>query len=267
VHRSQRGLSLTDAGKQYLQSCKRGLRILHEGRELLEKHRASPSGLLRIGCPITLARYVIEPLLSKFLQRFPDLRVEVEMYLPTLDQEPREDVDVFFKVKAPRESSRRIRCYPGAVLGLFASREYVQRSGLPADPVDLASHRCFSVGRWTLRNGKKVVTPDLTFHVVTGEPALLLQLVLDGAGIANLPLWLALSPDISGRLVRVLPAWQPTPIVPCALYFASSGLTPKVKAFLEFIGTYLGTDLDPRLRGTKASDCFIDVELSRKRLR
>ena len=111
------------------------------------------------------------------------------------------------------------------------------------------------------------MTPDLTFHVVTGEPSLLLQLVLDGAGIALLPLWIALDPDLAGRFVRILPAWQPTPIVPCALYFASSGLTPKVKAFLDFIGTYLGTDLDPRLRGTKASDCFIDVELSRKRLR
>src|SRR5579864_8944106 len=48
VRRSQRGLTLTDAGEEYLQSCKRALRLLREGRELLDKHRASPSGLLRI---------------------------------------------------------------------------------------------------------------------------------------------------------------------------------------------------------------------------
>lgn len=109
-----------------------------------------------------------------------------------------------------------------------------------------------------LPKGKKTVTPDLKFHVATGDPFLLRQLVLDGAGIASLPMWVALDPAIARRLVRILPAWQPTPIVLCALYSASSRLMPKVKAFLDFIEIYLGTDLDPRLRGTKASDCFIN---------
>jgi len=96
------------------------------------------------------------------------------------------------------------------------------------------------------------------FHVVTDDPFVRRQVVLDGAGIAILPLWLALEPAIAKRLVRVLPAWQPTPVVPCALYSASSRLTPKVKAFLDFIQTYVGTDLDPRLRGNKAIECFTD---------
>ena len=135
----------------------------------------------------------------------------------------------------------------------------MQKRGVPAEPADLASHSCFAVESWTLTNGKKTVTPDLTFHVVTGDPFLLRQLVLDGAGIASLPLWIALDPAIARRLVRILPAWQPAPVVLCALYSASSRLTPKVKAFLDFIGTYLGTDRDPRLRGAKARDCFIDI--------
>src|SRR5207253_11341655 len=69
-----RSLTLTDAGKEYLVSCKRALRLLREGRELLDKHRASPSGLLRVACPITMARDLIAPLLSKFMEAFPDLR-------------------------------------------------------------------------------------------------------------------------------------------------------------------------------------------------
>ena len=104
---------LTDAGKEYLVSCKRALRLLREGRELLDKHRASPSGLLRIACPITMARDLIAPLLSKFMEAFPDLRVELETYSSGFDQEPKEDIDVFFKVRAPKDSSRRVRSYPG----------------------------------------------------------------------------------------------------------------------------------------------------------
>src|SRR4029077_5088364 len=78
VRRSQRGLALTDSGKEYLLFCKRALGGLREGRELLDKNRASPSGLLRVACPMTMARDAIAPLLSKFIESFPDLRVELE---------------------------------------------------------------------------------------------------------------------------------------------------------------------------------------------
>ena len=258
VRRSPRGLTLTDAGKEYLVSCKRALRLLREGRELLDKLRASPSGLLRVACPITMARDLIAPLLSKFMEAFPDLRVELETYSSGFDQEPKEDIDVFFKVRAPKDSSRRVRSYPGTARGLFASCRYVHNAGMPAEPADLTSHRCIGSGRWTLSKGGKTVTPDVAPRVVTDDPLVHRQLVLDGAGIAILPLYIALDPAIAKRLVPVLPGWQPRPVVPCALYSESSRLIPKVKVFLDFIQKYLGTDLDPRLRGTRARDCFTE---------
>jgi LysR family transcriptional activator of dmlA len=258
VRRSQRGLTLTDAGKEYLVSCKRALRLLREGRELLDKHRASPSGLLRVACPITMARDLIAPLLSKFLEAFPDLRVELETYSSGFDQEPKEDIDVFFKVRSPKDSSRRVRSYPGTARGLFATRRYVQNAGMPAEPVDLTSHRCIGSGRWTLSKGGKTVTPDVAPRVVTDDPLVHRQLVLDGAGIAILPLYIALDATIAKRLVPILPGWRPRPVVPCALYSDSSRLIPKVKVFLDFIQKYVGTDLDPRLRGTKARNCFTE---------
>jgi len=256
VRRSQRGLTLTDAGKEYLVPCRRALRLLREGRELLDKRRASPSGLVRIACPITMARDLIAPLLSKFMETFPDLRVELETYSSGFDREPKEDIDVFFKVRSPKDSSRRMRSYPGIVRGLFASRRYAQSAGKPAEPVDLSSHRCIGSGRWTLSKGGKTVTPDVAPRVVTDDPLVHRQLVLDGAGIGILPLYIALDPAIAKRLVPILPGWQPKPVVPCALYSDGSRLIPKVKAFLDFIQKYIGTDLDPRLRGTNARDCF-----------
>jgi LysR family transcriptional regulator, transcriptional activator for dmlA len=258
VRRTQRGLTLTDAGKEYLVPCKRALRLMREGRELLDKHRASPSGLLRVACPITMARDLIAPLLSKFMQAFPDLRVELETYSSGFDQEPKEDIDVFFKVRAPKDSSHRVRSYPGTARGLFASCTYVHNAGMPAEPAGLTSHRCIGSGRWTLSKGGKTVTPDVAPRVVTDDPLVHRQLVLDGAGIAILPLYIALDPAITKRLLPILPGWQPRPVVPCALYSDSSRLIPKVKVFLDFIEKYLGTDLDPRLRGTRARDCFTE---------
>ena len=100
---------MTDFGKEYLQTSKRALRTLRDGSELLERHRERPSGLIKVACPITMARSIFAPLLQDFLGRYPDLRVEIEPYGSGWDQEPREDVDVFFKVRAPRDSLRRVR--------------------------------------------------------------------------------------------------------------------------------------------------------------
>ncbi len=121
MQRGPRGLALTDIGKEYLQTCRRPLRTLKDGAELLEGRRKRPSGLIKVACPVTMARNIFAPLLKEFLERYPELRVEIEPYATGWDQEPRDDVDVFFKLRAPRDSLRRVRPYPGTVRGLFAS--------------------------------------------------------------------------------------------------------------------------------------------------
>src|SRR6202453_1087733 len=153
AQRSPRGLVLTDFGKEYLQTCRRALRTLRDGSELLESHREQPSGLIKVACPITMARSIFAPLLKAFLGRYPELRVELEPYSSGWDQEPREDVDVFFKVRAPRDSVRRVRPYPGTKRGLFASPDYVKSRSNPATPDDLVAHTCIGSGTWKLSRG------------------------------------------------------------------------------------------------------------------
>jgi LysR family transcriptional regulator, transcriptional activator for dmlA len=262
VQRSPRGLVLTDSGKDYLQSCRRALRTLKDGGELLEGRRSSPSGIIKVACPDTMAREVFAPLLKEFLGRYPDLRIEIEPYASGWDQEPREDVDVFFKLRAPKDSVRRVRPYPGTVRGLFASPSYIQASGSPATPDDLTAHSCIGSGVWKLSRGQRVAAPNILFRVVSGDPAVALELVVSGFGIAVLPLWMAKRADIRNRLSPILPQWSPEPITLCALFSGPSRMTPKVQALLEFLDEYLGTDRDPRLKQNPAKGYFTDRKLA-----
>jgi DNA-binding transcriptional LysR family regulator len=262
TQRSPRGIALTDAGKEYLQSCRRAMRILKDGGELLEDQRSSPKGLIKVACPVTMARDALAPLMKEFLNRFPDLRVEIESYASGYDQEPREDVDVFFKLRAPKDSLRRIRPYPGTVRGMFASPAYLQASGHPETPEDIAHHSCIGSGAWRLSRGKKVVSPTLSFRIVCSDPATCLKLAEGGAGICVLPLWMAKRPEFRHTLTPVLPSWKPDAITLCALFFGLSRLTPKVKVLLDFLGEYLGTDRDPRLHQQRAKGYFTDPSLA-----
>ena len=248
MQRSSRGLTLTDAGREYLQTCRRALRTLKEGEELLESERSQPRGLIRVACPITMARDVLAPLLKDFLRRYPDLRVQVEPYASAWEQEPRDDVDIFFKLRAPRDSLRRVRPFPGAARGLFASRSYVESCGAPASPDDLPAHRCIGSGVWKLSRGKTTARPAIAFNVVTSDPHVNLTLTLQGFGIGILPLWLAEWPEPGKHLVPILPQWKMEPLTLCALFFGQSRLTPKVQVLLRFLIEHIGTDKDPRLR-------------------
>jgi LysR family transcriptional regulator, transcriptional activator for dmlA len=252
---------MTDFGKEYLQTCRRALRTLRDGSELLESHRERPSGLIKVACPITMARSIFAPLLKEFLERYPDLRIEVEPYASGWDQEPREDVDVFFKVRAPRDSIRRVRPYPGTKRALFASPDYIAARGNPAIPDQLDSHTCIGSGTWKLSRGSKVAAPNIVFRVITSDPIVHLDLALSGLGIAILPLYMAKHPDTRNRLMPILPLWNPEPITLCALFSSPARLTPKVRVLLDFLGEYIGTDRDPRLHSVPAKGLFTDPKL------
>ena len=215
-----------------------------------------------MACPVTMARDVLAPLLKEFLGRYPDLRVEIEPYAASWDQEPREDVDVFFKLRAPKDSLRRVRPYPGTVRGLFASPAYIQASGALATPHDLAAHNCIGSGLWKLSRGQKIVAPDILFRVVTSDPAVALKLAISGLGVAILPLWMAKRADVRNGLMPILPQWTPEPITLCALFFGPARLTPKVQVLLDFLDEYIGTDRDPRLEQDRAKGYFSDRMLA-----
>lgn len=257
MHRTQRGIVLTDAGKQYLQSCKRALRILRERTDLLDDQRAKPAGVIRVACPITVARSLIAPILSKFTYEYPELRVELDGYFSGWDQQPKDDVDIFFKILEPKDSSRKVRTYPASVRGLFSTRGYLESAGSPKDPADLSSHRCIGWDTWRLSKGRRVVVPDIQFQVTTSDPAVAVRLALDNAGIAILPFWVANDPSVKKQLVPVLSMWELPSIKFCALYPETSRLTPKIRVFLDFVEQYIGTEKDPRLQGSKVQDCFI----------
>jgi LysR family transcriptional activator of dmlA len=262
VQRNPRGVVLTDSGEEYLQSCRRALETLRQGSQLVEGRRSKPSGLIKVACPIVMACDVLAPLLKEFLRRYPDLRIEIEPYAAAWDQEPREDVDVFFKLRAPKDSVRYMRPFPGAVRGLFATPVYIRASGSPATPDDLIAHRCIGSEPWKLSWSQKVKTPSILFRVVTSDPNIALKLVLSGFGIAILPLWIAKRSNVRNRLVPILPQWTPEPITLCALFYGPTRLTPKVQVLLDFLDEYIGTDRDPRLDRGLAKEYFTDRALA-----
>ena len=256
MRRSPRGISLTDAGEQFLRSCRRALRTLKIGSESLQERRANPHGLIRVASPSPTARNILLPILPEFLRRFPELRIELETYANDWDQEPRENVDVFFKILKSRDSTRRVRIFPTTLRGLFASNAYLKRFGSPTAPEQLFSHSCIGMNVWKLTKEQETIEVAPRFRVAVCDPFIVQQFVLEDFGIGPIPLVMALQPEVRSRLTPILPEWMPQPFMHCALYFGPSRLAPKVHVFLDFVGEFFGTGRDPRLGLLRAEDVF-----------
>ncbi|AXC11956.1 Transcriptional regulator, LysR family [Acidisarcina polymorpha] len=256
VRRSSRGHALTDSGKEYLQVCRRALRTLDEGGEMLAIQRERPSGLIKVACPVTMTHLIFAPLLTELQERYPHLRLQIESYTPSADQEFREEIDVVFKVRAPRDSIRRMRNYPSTRRGLFASARYIETFGMPSRPEELTAHTCIGSGPWQLSRGDTTVTPNIQSPVILNDPTVLLDLTLRHHGIALLPLYMGRWPETGNNLIPVLPRWSLEPVTLCALFSGQSRLIPKLQVLLDFLGEYIGTPRDPRLRGADVKGLF-----------
>src|SRR5512140_2414993 len=72
-HRSTRRLSITDAGRNYLESTQRILAELDAADGAVTADRYEPRGLLRLNAPVSFGARQIAPLLSEFGRRYPSL--------------------------------------------------------------------------------------------------------------------------------------------------------------------------------------------------
>lgn len=88
VERNTRRLYLTSEGQDFVERARHVLAELQDAEAALHSTAVSPSGLLRVSASLSFAMQVIAPRLSRYHQRFPQVRVHVETanrYLDIID--------------------------------------------------------------------------------------------------------------------------------------------------------------------------------------
>jgi DNA-binding transcriptional LysR family regulator len=191
--------------------------------------------------PVTLAQASVAPQLARFLQRFPELRLEISLRGGQIDPVAQR-VDVAFQTAKPTADSQIIQQRMLTVqMGIYASPDYLRIAPPLRSPQDLLQHSCLTLtamregATWSLQKNGKVKEILVRGRIAIGDPAIHLRLCLDAVGIAILPCWLTNEHLSKQKIVRVLPNWTPSPIELYVLYPTRLSMTPKLKAFLDFM--------------------------------
>jgi len=244
-NRTTRSVSLTDAGKTFVERVGPAMTDIHDAMLAAQSLQETPSGILRINAFASAAREVMRPLILSFLQRYPQVHIDLvtegrlvdivaagfDLGLRPADLVPHDMIAVPLGLRRSN--------------AVVASPEFLRMHGRPTVPADLYRFRCIrarlpnnALLRWRFEKDGNAVQIDVQGAITLDEPSLVNIAAQDGVGLGYV-MEADVRDDISaGRLVRVLEDWTPS-LAPLALYYPGrknppAALTAFIQAARDF---------------------------------
>ncbi len=245
VVRTTRKFALTDAGRGYLDSCRRLLAEIEDAERMAAGEYEAPKGRLYVTAPIVFGRLHVLPVALAFLKAYPEVDLRLSFADRIVDM-IEDGIDVALRIAHLADSSL-IAARVGAVrLVTCAGPAYLKARGAPRSPSELIQHHCIAFSnmsatdRWSYRiAGEDQAVPiRARLAVTTAESAI--DAAIAGIGITRVLSYQAAAAIKAGKLKILLRPFE-QPEIPVSMVHPQSRLTPpKVRAFLDFAA--------PRLR-------------------
>lgn len=244
LQRTTRKLSLTEVGESYLRHCQAMREAAQAAADTVAQVQTEPRGTVRVTCPVTLAQTVLAELMPVFLERHPQVRVEMQVTNRVVNL-VEEGIDVALRVRANLEDSGSmvVKRLDDARQVLVASPDLLARQGTPETLAELSRLDSMAMSAADGRSSLRLIGPDGREEVVQLSPRyvaddlLTLKLAaVAGTGMCWLPDYMCQAELNEGRLVRLLPQWSTPRGVVHAVFPSRRGLAPSVRRFLDFLG-------------------------------
>ncbi|MDF3080508.1 LysR family transcriptional regulator [Burkholderia sola] len=247
LHRTTRSVVPTEAGERLLARLGPALNEVAAALDGIDEFRGRPAGTLKLNVPVSASRLVLPAIVPRFLDAYPDIRLEVtadESFVDVLAAgcdagiryDERLEQDMIAVPIGPRIQRFATAAAPG----------YLDRHGRPQHPRDLLDHRClrgrFASGAmppWEFERDGEVVRVEPAagplLVQIGGATELMVDAAIAGTGILHLfEDWVRPHVD-SGALEPVLEPWW-RPFSGPFLYYPGRRLVPPaLRAFIDFI--------------------------------
>lgn len=238
-NRTTRSVSLTDAGRAFVDQVGPALQTIHLAIEAARSQQEKPSGTLRINAFATAAREILSPLILEFLRRYPQVHVDLVTEGRLVDVVA-DGFDLGVR-SADLVPSDMIAVPLGRVrhFAVVASPSYLENNAAPRVPTDLLAHSCIRIRlpsgalyRWSFEQAGQAVQVDVRGPITLDEASLSRIAVLQGLGIGFFMESDVRDDIASGRLVQILEDWTPPLPLLCLYYPSRRNPSAAFKAFI-----------------------------------
>lgn len=209
--RTTRKVSLTPDGEVAILHVRDALDAVDRARD--SARQESPSGLLRITAPVGYGHSVIAPIVEEFLAQAPRARADLDLTDRFVDLAA-SGHDIAVRIGEVHGQTLRVVSLGRCPMRIVAAPELVPIAGEIRSPQELARVPCLPYSSWRepstwiFERADKSVAVQVQGRLSSTHLPTLRTAVLDGAGVANLPLWLVRDDLEQGRLVSLLPDWR-----------------------------------------------------------
>ena len=246
LQRTTRTLTLTEAGRLYLERARRVLAEVEDAERSVGQLSDAPRGQLRVSAPMSFGFLHLAAAIPAFLARHPDVTIDMSLTDRFVDL-VEEGFDVAVRIGRLRDSSLIARRLAPSRLVVCGSPDYLARRGVPRVPADLAAHECLHntniEGQWafaTPDGGVQMV--DVAGRLSANNGDALQAAAREGAGLVYLPSFIVGGDVQAGRLVSVLDEFTTTGATVNAVYPHARHLSPKVRVFVDFLAERFGPE-------------------------
>lgn len=244
--RTTRALTLTEEGRTLCERVMPLLAGLEDATSSASQGSAQVRGRLRVNIDPFFSRVVLGPQLGAFLERHPDLQLEL-VNRDELGDIVADGFDLAVRFGTPPSSSLVARKLLDTRIVTAAAPAYIARRGRPATPQDLAGgqHVCLQFrdphsGRlyaWEFHRGRKKIEVQTQGPLTLNDAGSLHSVCLSGYGIGQLMALGAEHLFAENRLVDLFPDWPDERFPLYALYPSRRHLPAKAAAFLDFLSS------------------------------
>ena len=238
--RTTRNVALTEAGAAFLDRARQAAADLEEAEDAA-RGLDSLRGTIRLAVPIMYGTRAIIPALTSFLERYPDLRVEITM------RDERQNlvaagVDMAIRMGTLDDSTFGGRQIASVERLLVASPSYLAKRGTPRTPEELTGHDTILQEQSFPEKSTLKMLKGGTAQVVTlrgkckidAAPGVLAA-ALAGLGIANVTTIMSEQERREGKLVRLLPEYELEPLKAFAIFPSGPRPSTKVRALVTHL--------------------------------
>lgn len=240
LNRTTRKLSLTDAGREYFERCKRIVDQVAELDADVGSLQNAPSGTIKINGPLAFGHKYLVPIIFKFRKLYPDIRFDFTLKDRAIDL-IQEGVDISIQFGEMKDSQLIARHLGSFARVCVASSEYLKNNPKINTPLDLVNHNCITYTYYDTNNDWFFTYENSTYPVrvqgdfKTNSSYSILESAINGIGIANLPYFMVKKNIEQNQLTVILKAYGPNDMRMNAVYTSARLLSRKVKLLVNFI--------------------------------
>jgi len=237
--RSSRHVSLTDAGRAYVEASKAILEQVDEAERAAAGEYTTPRGELTMTAPVVFGRLHVLPVVIEFLKIYPEINLRLSLGDRQVNL-VEDHIDLALRIGNLPDSNLVATKVGSIRRAAYASPSYLAQRGIPERPEDLDGHECItfeglnSPRTWTFTDGKKEISVPIHSRLSVSTAEAAIDAAVAGLGVTRLLSYQATRAVAADELQIVLEAFEPAPW-PVSLIYVAQGLVPlKLRAFVDF---------------------------------